>query len=167
MVPPAGLRTGGAGLPVSAEVATTLRALAADAHPRETGGLLLGWWDKPTNLPVVVDVVEVTDPDATGSRWTRDEAGAASALDTVRRSHPDGIGYVGDWHSHPRNAPPSGADLRALKRISRQYDFPVVLLVVRRDGPISTRLALHGRELTPATQAKSGPASPQEAEGIS
>src|SRR5665647_3825349 len=39
------------GLSVPAYVEDLLRAYAGTAHPRETGGLLLGWWEQ--SVPVV------------------------------------------------------------------------------------------------------------------
>lgn len=123
-----------------------LHALAASAHPRETGGLLLGWWQG--RVPHVVAAVEVADPDAGRDRWTRDEARAAQALECVRRTFPAHVGYVGEWHSHPGDVAPSMQDLRAIRRASRQFDDAIVLAVPRRGGPIDIRLAYRGRLTT-------------------
>jgi proteasome lid subunit RPN8/RPN11 len=123
-----------------------LRAYACGARPLETGGLLLGWWNQ--QVPTIVFAIEVRDPHATRNCWTRDEGRAREALAQARRRGHKHVGYVGDWHSHPANVGPSGADLRELRRVSRQYDDPTVLVVVRDGGPIDMRLAVAGRLTT-------------------
>lgn len=137
------------GLTLDPALEEELHALAAAAHPRETGGLLLGWWQD--GVPVVVAVVEVPDPSASSHRWTRDEPRAADALAVVRRTFPSDVGYVGDWHSHPADVGPSMQDLRAIRRASRQFDDALVLAVARRGGRIDTRLAHQGRLTTVST----------------
>lgn len=129
-------------------VALTLRQLATSAHPHETGGLLLGWWDD--GLPVVTDAVELADQRATGNRWTRQPQAAQEALAAARaRAAPD-VGYIGDWHSHPADVGPSGRDLRQLKQDSADYDNALALVVVRHGGRLDTRLARHGHLTTAA-----------------
>src|SRR4029450_6291089 len=83
-----------------ATAADLIARRARQAAPNETGGLLLGWWEG--TAVVVAHAVEVPDPDATSSRWTRHEDTAQAALDAALPdpSHP-WLGYVGDWHSHP------------------------------------------------------------------
>jgi integrative and conjugative element protein (TIGR02256 family) len=123
-----------------------LHDVAASAYPHETGGLLLGWWEG--HVPVVAAWVEVPDSAARRDRWSRNERAAAAALSAARRSYPPHIGYVGDWHSHPADVGPSQADLRAIRRVSRQYEDAVALAVVRRGGRVDTRLAFRGRLTT-------------------
>lgn len=137
------------GLTLDAALEEELHALAAAAHPRETGGLLLGWWQG--GVPVVAAVVEVTDPNASSNRWSRDEDRATEALALARRTFPAHVGYVGDWHSHPADVGPSMQDLRAIRRASRQFDAPLVLAVARRGGRVDTRLAHQGRLTTVST----------------
>jgi proteasome lid subunit RPN8/RPN11 len=129
---------------VHADVTTLIAAAAASAHPRETGGLLLGWWDG--GRVAVRHAVEVPDPCATTSSWSRDELRAQAALDTalVEYQHP-WLGYVGDWHSHPSACGASGQDLVSIRRASRQYQQPLVLLIRRADGVVETIGACRGR----------------------
>lgn len=128
------------------DVEEELHEAAARTHPAETGGLLLGWWEN--GVPVVSGWAEVPDPDATRNRWTRNEPAATAALTAARRVYPVHVGYLGDWHSHPAGVGPSPADVRALRRISRQYDEALALAVVRRGGRVETRLAYRGRLTT-------------------
>jgi integrative and conjugative element protein (TIGR02256 family) len=135
------------GLTVPDCVEDLLRAYAFGAHPLETGGLLLGWWER--QVPIIFSAVEVKDPHATRRCWTRDERRAQEALEQVQRLGKH-IGYIGDWHSHPADVGPSGSDLRELRRVSRQYGDPITLAVVRHGGPVDVRLALAGRLTTAA-----------------
>jgi proteasome lid subunit RPN8/RPN11 len=129
---------------LSGRARSVVDSAAAHAHPRETGGILIGWWDNPA---VHVELaVEVPDPGATGHGWTRHEGAAQQALDEALRTaeHP-WLGYVGDWHSHPAACGASRDDVSAIRRASRQYDHPLVLLVHRVDGTLDMRAARIGR----------------------
>lgn len=127
-------------------VAASLRKLAAKAHPLETGGLLLGWWEG--NALAIVDCVEVPDPHAGRSSWLRREKVAQQALSRVLADRDDPhLGYVGDWHSHPADVGASRPDLRELRRVSRQYERQVALAVVRYGGRVDLSFALAGRLL--------------------
>lgn len=129
---------------VHADVTAGIAAATASAHPRETGGLLLGWWDD--GRVAVRHAVEVPDPHATTDSWSRAELRAQAALDAAlaEYQHP-WLGYVGDWHSHPSACGASGQDLVSIRRASRQYEQPLVLLIHRADGVVETIGAHRGR----------------------
>lgn len=119
-------------------------AAARTARPRETGGLLVGWWG--TGDVHVAAAVEVVDPAATGVRWTRSPTTAQGVLEgAIDELGDPWVGYVGDWHSHPAPVGPSRADRSAITRVSRQYDDPVVLAVHRPDGVLDIITARAGR----------------------
>lgn len=127
---------------------SSLRILAQRAHPKETGGLVLGWWDG--EIPRVSGIVEVPDPTAGYSQWRRDESAASTVLAIAMKTAKNSdVGYIGDWHSHPANVGPSRADISELKRASRQYSHALIMIVVRYGGAIDTRLALRGSLTTP------------------
>jgi proteasome lid subunit RPN8/RPN11 len=130
---------------VHADATKLIAAAAAVARPRETGGLLLGWWD--SGRVAVRSAVEVTDPHATADSWSRDQFRAQAALDTALAGldHP-WLGYVGDWHSHPAPCAASAQDLVSIRRASRQYDQPLVLIIHRPDDAIETIAAHHGHQ---------------------
>ena len=136
-------------LRVDPQVDRAVAAAAATAYPRETGGLLLGWWQDGTI--VVRHAVEIPDPGATTNSWSRAQASAQSALDDALREldHP-WLGYVGDWHSQPSACPVSTRDVAAIRRASRHYSQPLVLLVHRVDGGLDHVIAHRGRVLTVA-----------------
>lgn len=129
---------------VHASATTVISAAAAAAHPKETGGLLLGWWDN--GRVAVRYAVEVSDPEATTNSWTRDELRAQAALDAALAEYQHAwLGYVGDWHSHPAACSASWQDLVSIRRASRQYDQPLVLIIHRADRVLETIAARRGR----------------------
>lgn len=146
---------------VHADATTLITAAAAAARPRETGGILLGWWDG--GQVAVRHAVEVPDPEATAASWSRDELRAQVALDAALAEHEHPwLGYVGDWHSHPAACGPSAQDLVSIRRASRQYDQPLVLLIHRGDDVIDTIGAHreHRRQTTPPATVTEGPSTP-------
>lgn len=129
---------------VHPDATKVIAAAAVAAHPRETGGLLLGWWD--ARYVVVRHAVEVPDPGATTNSWSRDEPQAQAALDTALAEHQHPwLGYVGDWHSHPAACGASSQDVTSIRRASRQYTEPLMLLVHRSDGTLDQVVAHRGR----------------------
>jgi proteasome lid subunit RPN8/RPN11 len=120
-------------LEVAPEVLAAIAAAADAAHPCETGGLLLGWWDE--GRVVVRHAIEVQDPEATHTSWVRLESTAQAALEEALDRHPHPwLGYVGDWHSHPAACGASSQDITSILRASDQYEQPLVLLVHRADN---------------------------------
>lgn len=149
------------GVRVHPDARVAIAAAAAAAYPRETGGILLGWWDD--GQVAVRYAAEVSDPDATMNSWCRDELRAQTALDTALAQHQHPwLGYVGDWHSHPAACGASRQDLASIKRASRQYEQPLVLLIHRADNQIETITARRGhrRQITPLTVTAEGPKAP-------
>ncbi len=150
---------------VASNVADFIAQRAGQAAPRETGGLLLGWWEDTS--VVVRHAVEVPDPDATSNTWTRHEDAAQATLDAALRDlgHP-WLGYVGDWHSHPAILDASPTDELSLRRASSQYAKPLALLVHQPGGRLDVRVAHNGhiraarlglpRPRSPATCAQPG-----------
>lgn len=129
---------------VHPDASEVIAAAAEAAHPRETGGVLLGWWDGDD--VVVRYAVEVTDPQASTTSWTRDQSTAQAAMDTAvyEHQHP-WLGYIGDWHSHRAACGASSQDLASIRRASRQYTEALVLLVHRADGAVEHVVAHRGR----------------------
>lgn len=127
----------------------TIAAAAVAAEPFETGGILLGWWNE--GAVVVRYAVEVHDPAATSSGWTRNEHQSQAALASALELHQHPwLGYVGDWHTHPAPCGPSGQDERSIRRASRSYATALLLLVRRSDGHLDARAARAGRKLSVA-----------------
>lgn len=128
---------------LSESASQKIHDFAKSKHPIETGGLLLGWWEGEN--VAVVDVIEVLDKRATHTSWIRREKTAQLALDQALVGRKDNAGYVGDWHTHPAAIGASTTDLLSLRRSSRQYDKPTVLVVRKVDRVIEVHAALKGK----------------------
>lgn len=121
-----------------------MKAAADAAVPKETGGLLLGWWDEYGNV-MVRHAIEVKDRWATRTSWTRRErpAGRALARALQELDHPL-LGYVGDWHVHPAQCGASGRDHASIVKTSRQYHNAIVMIVRLSDSSMDLLAAWRG-----------------------
>jgi proteasome lid subunit RPN8/RPN11 len=144
---------------LSGPVLAELRAAAGAALPRETGGLLLGWWDTHDVSEVIIvrHAIEVPDRRATPTSWVRRPRAAQAALSRALAllSHPL-LGYVGDWHSHPETYTASAPDRASLLRTSLQYEHPVLLLIHMPGDKIDTTSALGGEPRSARPHRKEG-----------
>jgi proteasome lid subunit RPN8/RPN11 len=115
-----------------------LIAAAQRSHPLETGGILVGV--TVGGRPWVTGVIEVDSPDR-GARHYRLPAGSTQPAVRSARRRDSRLGYLGDWHSHPGDAGPSGIDLATLAVMSaKRHRFPMPTLVVVRRTPDGTVL---------------------------
>lgn len=128
---------------ISSEL-VVIHELSKQGLGAEIGGLLLGHW---RNSDIVIDqVIEISDPNATYSSWSRDEKRAQRALEGVRKMDEDNLrGYVGDWHTHPEMVKASYTDIVSLKQASRQYKQPLVMIVGLPDGSFDAHAAVNGK----------------------
>ena len=86
---------------------TTMTEAAARAHPDETGGIMVGVLTN--GHPWVIVAVEISTPER-GRTHYRIPADATRTAVLRVRERDDRLGYLGDWHSHPRNVGPSSID---------------------------------------------------------
>lgn len=120
---------------VAADAWETVRDVSERALPREAGGILVGF--RMASDVVVDRAVEVPDPDADRHGYVRRQAQAQRALDAVLDAEPRSslLGWVGDFHSHPADHPPSSQDLRSLRRSARADGQVLAMLVaVHQEG---------------------------------
>lgn len=130
---------------INADAWTELTQTASRALPRETGGLLLGYYIETE--PHIVQCVEVPDPTATCVRYRRDATIAAATLRQTRALGPENTtGYIGEWHSHPGPNGPSETDSLALRQLAKAGAHDVLLVVVARTA---TDWISHAREAKP------------------
>lgn len=106
---------------------------ATRAHPRETGGVLVGVLAdaRGAGRPWVTHAVEVPSPKS-GPTGYELAAGARQRVVKSLRKQDARLGYLGDWHSHPINLDPSGTDATSIASISATGDCPRPLLFVLR-----------------------------------
>jgi len=115
-------------------------------------------------------IVEATGPregDRRGRNFYRPDKAAEQAEIDAR--HPDGLHFVGDWHTHPQAYPePSGSDLASIAdavRRSRHDLNGFVLLVIGTLGPPQgLHLSVHdgaaGYRLSPSPATRVEPCPP-------
>lgn len=121
---------------IDAGAEAQLRDLRASGLPNETGGVLLGYYD--FNIKAVVVVTCLTaPPDSTASQgaFKRGIAGLADAVNEASRRTAGIVGYIGEWHSHPRGqaATPSRDDFVQLVHLALGMSddgLPAVQLIV-------------------------------------
>lgn len=97
------------------------------ALPREIGGILLGF--RIPEAVVVTRVLVVPDPRSSHSTYLRHRGRAQTLMEAAFADAPRVVGYVGEWHTHPNDVPPSRTDRRALEATARLATGPVALLV--------------------------------------
>ena len=112
----------------------------AQALPVETGGILLGF--RTPEAIVVTRAVSVPDPPSSRHSYRLRRRRAQALMSAAQVDAPAVIGYVGEWHSHPADVPPSRTDERALGAAARMAAGPVALLVPAY--PASGRAHVHG-----------------------
>lgn len=105
-------------------------ALAAgqQALPREIGGILLGF--RTPQAVVITRVLVVPDPRSSHCTYLRHRGLAQALMEAAFADAPRVVGYVGEWHTHPNDVPPSRADRRAIGATARLATGPVALLVL-------------------------------------
>lgn len=130
---------------VAASVVSSTRAHLTGRGRQESGGLLVGC----VNLKrKIVDISHALEPsrDSRGSRagFTRGVEGYPAEIEEIEECTGGILGYVGDWHTHPKGSTrPSLIDRNALAEIQKRLDaasIPGIILIV---GPHSITAAMH------------------------
>lgn len=107
---------------------------AGQAHPSETGGVLIGVLTRTGGVerPWVTDALEISSLRRGHAYYELPPGSRENAVSRIRRRDPR-VGYLGDWHSHPADVGPSGTDATSIASIAVTGDCAAPLLfVVRR-----------------------------------
>jgi integrative and conjugative element protein (TIGR02256 family) len=113
-----------------------LREMRTRAFPNETGGVLLGYYDFNINsIIVVAGLPAPPDSVSTPTSFKRGTEGLVDSVNEVLRRTSGIVGYIGEWHSHPRgvSARPSKDDAAQLAYLAlgmRDEGLPAVQLIV-------------------------------------
>lgn len=101
---------------VSSHVRDRINALRRQRLPNETGGVLVGNFDRPRKAIYVVDVIpSPADSQERPYLYIRGVKGLKRELEAVRRNTAGALDYVGEWHTHPRG---SSTDLSSIDKES-------------------------------------------------
>jgi integrative and conjugative element protein (TIGR02256 family) len=115
--------------------------------PNETGGVLLGYFDQKLKTVFIADVLTAPpDSQADTTGFTRGKQGLADQLDDCARKTAHVVGYVGEWHSHPRgsSAQSSLLDIKLLADLALKMTLdglPALMLIVG-EGEIEVSLGV-------------------------
>ncbi len=136
----------------------TLAKAAERAHPRETGGVLVGV--TAGGRPWVTHAIEVPSKKS-ASTFYELPAGARSRVVESLREADGRLGYLGEWHSHPSDVAPSSTDVSTIAALEATGDCtrPVLFVLRRRhdgDYQIDARQWSRG-SLRPLRLIEAGP----------
>ena len=114
--------------------------LRCEGLPRETGGVLLGYFDALRRCVYVVDALRAP-PDSVEHEvaFIRGSAGLQDELKAIRERTAGQVGYVGEWHSHPDGAdvcmsPTDAVLLGTVAYEMRTDGWPGVMMIVGTGG---------------------------------
>lgn len=122
-----------------------LRAMREQFLPKETGGIVVGYFDLNLRELVLVDCFPAP-PDSvhSTSHFIRGVKGVEAAVIQAHKRTAGVVHYVGEWHSHPpgHSAMPSRDDFIQLHRLSdvMAQDGVPVLQVIVGEGEISFQM---------------------------
>jgi integrative and conjugative element protein (TIGR02256 family) len=125
---------------VSADLIKGVAADRREAGPLETGGVLVGTWDRVRKRVYVVGHY-APPPDSVSEMtgFVRGASGVYQTLETVQRRTAGNLTYIGEWHTHPpgHRSQPSAHDrilLRWIGDVLVYLDVPALMLIVGEDG---------------------------------
>jgi integrative and conjugative element protein (TIGR02256 family) len=126
-------------------LAQKLENIRATSLPNETGGVILGYLDQKRKAIHVVDVLEApTDSVASKTGFTRGATGVWEAIEQSAALTANIVGYLGEWHSHPRHssAMPSTTDAELLAYLAETLimDGVPALMIIVGEADISISL---------------------------
>lgn len=116
-------------------VAQSMHQQLLDHKPNETGGVVIGHFDKVNQIVYVTRLVDAP-PDSVRkpTEFTRGNKGLPKQINTIRRRTGGLIDYIGEWHTHPEGGRhPSPKDLRTVGIMRRRHDhfnYPTLLFII-------------------------------------
>jgi hypothetical protein len=120
-------------------VLNRLSCLRGQKLPNETGGVLLGHFDTQRRVCSVIEVVESPpDSEEWPTSYIRGCKGLRERILQVESATLHQIGYVGEWHSHPKGAVvrPSVDDMKAYAWLHARMvaeTLPPIMIIIGDD----------------------------------
>ena len=108
--------------------------------PVETGGTLLGTYDKDRNLIYMIYMIPAPDDSVeAGTSYIRGVEGLFEEVERIKRRTGHQIVYLGEWHSHPHHCSnaPSAYDQTLFDTMSTEMsnsDYPFVMGILGDEG---------------------------------
>jgi hypothetical protein len=120
---------------VSDTVSGQTNTYAKSAEPNETGGVLIGRIDKQRKIAYITEAWNAPKgSSSTRNGFSRGLAGLKNEIAMLEKDTGDFLGYVGEWHSHPKeySAELSSIDSPTAKRMAQELEddcIPAVCLI--------------------------------------
>jgi hypothetical protein len=125
---------------ISEDVIRNITGARAAAGACETGGILVGVWDRVRARAYIVgNYPPPPDSVASATGFVRGEEGVLRTLDAVEARTAANLTYIGEWHTHPpgHSSKPSvddGVLLRWIGDVLMFLDVPPLMLIAGQDG---------------------------------
>jgi hypothetical protein len=116
---------------ISEHAIAIIKEAASSAHPKETGGILVGVY--VNGRPWVTNSVEIETAEPRGDFYRLPSGARPRVVDELRKIDAR-LGYLGEWHSHPANVGPSFQDKLSMGHIAwlSKADCPCPLLILAK-----------------------------------
>lgn len=126
-------------------IANKLASLRAARLPVETGGILVGYIDQATRHIYIVDAHSApSDSKESRTGFVRGVEGVAECLEIVHNRTGGVVGYIGEWHSHPKghSSNMSATDLGLLTQLALELhrDGNPILMAIAGENDIGFSL---------------------------
>ena len=134
------LEVAGWTIAVSEDVLARAARARAAAAPNETGGIVVGAWDRRLHKGYIVAVLDAPpDSIASSTGFKRGSVGVWHELSHIAEVTAANLTYVGEWHTHPprHDSNPSGDDTLLMRWIDEEVtlsDVPAIMLIAGDDG---------------------------------
>jgi len=119
---------------ISEQAITAMNEAARRAHPKETGGILLGVY--VNDRPWVTHSVQIESAEPRHNFYRLPSGARPRIVDELRKKDAR-LGYLGEWHSHPANIGPSLKDKLSMTRIALHSKTncpnPLLIVAIRED----------------------------------
>ena len=120
-----------------------LDVLRESKLPNETGGVLLGSYDLSRKIIYIVDALpSPRDSTEWPALYIRGRKGLRNKVEEVEAKTHGMLGYIGEWHSHPKGAriAASSDDIKVfawLTEIMMADGLPPTMMIAGDDGRVS------------------------------
>ncbi len=110
-------------------------ALRENKLPNETGGVLIGSYDRQRKIIYVIDTLpSPPDSEEWPTVYIRGSRGLKGCIKKIQDITMNNLGYVGEWHSHPKRhgCQPSRDDMKAFSWLIEKMDregLPALMLI--------------------------------------
>ena len=124
---------------IAASVVREMRLKLTVNSPRETGGLMIGVIHSKRRIIYVTRLIDApADSKGTANWFYRGTRRLPETVNEIHRSSGGLLGFVGDWHTHPRGSGRiSPTDVAAMMKTKRRFDvagLPTFILIVSHKG---------------------------------